>query len=324
MAALLERDRGAEVAAVTLKLWADRHNDGARSCCSPQAVLGARALAHSMGLPHVTLDLTAAFRDAVVDPFVAGYAAGRTPNPCVACNGELRLDAMAALAGRLGAGALATGHYARLADDGQGPLLAAPADAAKDQTYMLSGVAPATLGHLRFPLAGLEKPRVRELAAAAGLPVATKRESQDLCFLAGEGKRAFLARHGGLADHAGDVVDSRGRSARSPPGPPPLHGRAAPRRRGRRGAASLRPRRPTLPRTASWSGRARRWRARRCALTGATLHRPGERVDRVKLRYRSRPIACSVAPVRRRDAPSASRSTSTTPPMAWRPGRPRA
>ncbi len=296
VAALLERDRGTEVAAVTLKLWADRHNDGARSCCSPQAVLGARALAHSMGLPHVTLDLTAAFRDAVVDPFVAGYAAGRTPNPCVACNGELRLDAMAALAGRLGAGALATGHYARLFDDGEGPLLAAPADAAKDQTYMLSGVAPATLGRLRFPLADLEKPRVRELAVAAGLPVATKRESQDLCFLAGEGKRAFLARHGGLADLGGDVVDSRGRRIGRHRG---HHHFTVGQRRGV-GVAAGRPLYVLDTDTASNRvvvGPREALARTSVRLTGATLHRPGERVDHVKLRYRSRPIACSVEPV---------------------------
>ncbi len=296
VAALLERDRGAEVATVTLKLWADRHNDGARSCCSPQAVLGARGLAHAMGLPHLTLDLTAAFRDAVVDPFVAGYAAGRTPNPCVACNGELRLDAMAALAGRLGASALATGHYARLFDDGEGPLLAAPADAAKDQTYMLSGVAPATLGRLRFPLAGLEKPQVRELAAAAGLSVATKRESQDLCFLAGEGKRAFLGRHGGLADRAGDVVDSRGRQLARHRG---HHQFTIGQRRGV-GVAAGRP--LYVLDTDAASNRVvvgpREELARTTVrLAGVTLHRPGGRVDRVKLRYRSHPIACSLAPV---------------------------
>src|SRR5207247_6902327 len=120
-----------------------------------------------------------------------------------ACNGELRLDAMVALADRLGAAALATGHYARIVDDGEGPLLAAAADPAKDQTYMLSGVRPTTLARLRFPLAELTKPRVRELAAAAELAVASKRESQDLCFLAGEGKRSFLARPGRLRDLGG-------------------------------------------------------------------------------------------------------------------------
>ena len=103
VAALLERERGAEVVAVTLKLWADRHNDGARSCCSPEAVVGARALAHGLGLPHLTLDLEDAFRATVVDGFLRGYAAGRTPNPCVVCNGELRIDAMLALAERVGA-----------------------------------------------------------------------------------------------------------------------------------------------------------------------------------------------------------------------------
>ena len=127
------------------------------------------------------------------------------------CNGDLRIDAMLELAGRLGCSTLATGHYARIADDGEGPLLSAAADAAKDQTYMLAGLRPESLARLRFPLAELTKPQVREIAAAAGLPVAAKAESQDLCFLAGEGKRSFLERYGGLAERPGDVVDRRGR-----------------------------------------------------------------------------------------------------------------
>ena len=102
-AALLEREQGREVVAVTLKLWADRETDGARSCCSPEAVVSARELAHSLGFPHFTLDLERRFRAGVVDRFVAGYAAGQTPNPCVLCNGELRIEAMIGLAGRLGA-----------------------------------------------------------------------------------------------------------------------------------------------------------------------------------------------------------------------------
>jgi tRNA-specific 2-thiouridylase len=295
-AALLERERGADVAAVTLKLWADRHNDGAKSCCSPEAVVDARALAHSLGLPHLTLDLTAAFRQTVVDPFVAGYREGRTPNPCVACNGEVRLDAMVALAGRLGAGALATGHYARLADDGEGLLLAAPADAAKDQTYMLSGVSTSTLARLRFPLAGLTKPRVRELAAEAGLAVATKRESQDLCFLAGEGKRSFLARHGNLADRPGEVIDSSGRRIGRHRG---HHEFTVGQRRGL-GVAAGQPLYVLATDAASnavVAGSREELAMRRVRLTGATLHRPGPRVDRVRLRYHSKPIGCSVAAV---------------------------
>ena len=122
VAALREREAGREVVAVTLKLWADRRTDGERSCCSPEAVLGARRLAHSLGIPHLTLDLEAEFRAGVVNPFLRGYSEGRTPNPCVLCNGDLRIDAMIALADRVGAAKLATGHYAAIADDGSGPL----------------------------------------------------------------------------------------------------------------------------------------------------------------------------------------------------------
>ncbi|MGA8217819.1 MAG: iron-sulfur cluster assembly scaffold protein, partial [Solirubrobacterales bacterium] len=103
VAALREREAGREVVAVTLKLWANQRTDGERSCCSPEAVLGARRVAHSLGIPHLTLDLEEEFRAGVVGPFLHGYAEGRTPNPCVLCNGELRIDAMIALADRLGA-----------------------------------------------------------------------------------------------------------------------------------------------------------------------------------------------------------------------------
>ena len=146
VAALLERERGAEVVAVTLKLWADRGTDGERSCCSPEAVVSARALAHSLGIPHLTLDLEEGFRETVVADFLAGYAAGRTPNPCVRCNGELRIDAMIELADRVGASHLVTGHYARVVDDGEGPLLARPDDDRKDQTHMLAALRPDLAG----------------------------------------------------------------------------------------------------------------------------------------------------------------------------------
>jgi len=196
-AAQLALEAGEHVLAVTLELWSDPDTDGERSCCSPQAVTGARALAHGMGIPHLTLDLRDEFRTAVVDDFLAGYAAGNTPNPCVRCNGLVRFDSMLALAGRLGAARLATGHYARIAHDAEGPLVRAGADPAKDQSYVLARLTGADLERLRFPLGELEKPRVRELARDAGLPVAEKRESQDLCFLAGTSTRDFMRRHGG-------------------------------------------------------------------------------------------------------------------------------
>src|SRR4051794_15546416 len=210
-AAQLALDAGDEVVAVTLELWSDPGTDGDKSCCSPQAVRGARDLAHRMGVPHVTLDLRDRFRAEVVDSFLDGYAAGRTPNPCVRCNGEVRFDAMLDLAAALGAARLATGHYARIARDELGPLVRAAVDPRKDQSYMLAKLDPALLDRLSFPLGGLTKDAGRALAREAGLPVADKRESQDLCFVAGLGGRAFLQRHGGPRLRTpGDIVDTSG------------------------------------------------------------------------------------------------------------------
>jgi tRNA-specific 2-thiouridylase len=165
-------------------------------------------LAHQMGLPHFTLDLRDDFRAGVVDPYLADHAAGLTPNPCIRCNGHVRIDAMLDLATRLGAPRLATGQYARIGDDG---LLRPAADTAKDQSYVLAALPRDALARLRFPLGELTKPQVRALAADAGLPVARKPDSQDLCFLAGTGRAAFLARHGGPPAGPGVVVDRAGR-----------------------------------------------------------------------------------------------------------------
>ena len=198
--------------AVTLELWADAENDAESSCCSATAVAQARSLAHQMGIPHFTIDLREEFRAGVVDPFIAGYAAGETPNPCVGCNGHVRLDAMLELADRLGCGALATGHYARTAesDDARGPLLRVATDTAKDQTYMLAALKPDSLARMRFPLGELRKPEVRRIAAEAGLPVAAKVDSQDLCFLAGTSRARFMERHGAIPSAPGEIVDTAG------------------------------------------------------------------------------------------------------------------
>jgi tRNA-specific 2-thiouridylase len=294
VAALLAAREGAEVVAVTLKLWADREGDGERSCCSPQAVLTARALAQSMGLPHLTLDLQESFRAAVVTPFVAEHDAGRTPNPCVRCNGEVRFDAMLALAARLGADTLATGHYARIEHDAEGPLLARAADPAKDQTYMLSALPTDALARVRFPLGDLTKPEVRELARSAGLTVADKRDSQDLCFLAGTTRERFLARHGRARDRRGDVVDARGRVLGSHPG----HRRFTVGQRRGLGVAAGEPlfvlgTDPVANRVVV--GPRKSLAADSVVLRDVTLNRDGARVDRVKLRYRSEPLRCRMA-----------------------------
>jgi tRNA-uridine 2-sulfurtransferase len=207
VAALLICRSGAEAVGVTLELWSDPDNDGELSCCSAQAVRRARALAHALGMAHLSIDLRAEFRAGVVEPWLSGHAAGLTPNPCVRCNGSVRLDAMLKLGERLGGGALATGHYARVRE---GPLLRVAADEAKDQSYVLSALPPHLLARLRFPLGELRKPQVRELAADAGIAAAGRRDSQDLCFLAGTRQGTFLERHGGLAPRPGAVLDRAG------------------------------------------------------------------------------------------------------------------
>jgi len=293
VAALLERERGAEVVGVTVKLWADPETDGAKACCSPEAVLGARGLAHSLGIPHFTLDLEEEFRRRVVGRFVEGYAAGSTPNPCVLCNGEVRIAAMVDLAERLGAGRLVTGHYARIVEDGEGPLLASAADEAKDQSYMLAALPPPLLGRLSFPLTELTKPEVREIAARHGLSVARKAESQDLCFLAGQGKRSFLRRHGGLADSDGAVLDGAGRTVGRHRG---HHNFTVGQRRGI-GVSAPEPLYVVATdagaNTVTVGPRAE-LETRRVHVRNAVLHRDGARVDAVRLRYHSPALPASV------------------------------
>src|SRR5213082_3245216 len=140
---------------VTLRLWLDpRGPDAERACCSPEAVLAARATCHALGLPHVTLDLREEFRRAVVEPFVRGYARGETPNPCTRCNGSFRFGQLLPFARRAGAERLATGHYARIVEHRGRRLLARATDPAKDQSYMLARLDPRLLDRLWFPLGG--------------------------------------------------------------------------------------------------------------------------------------------------------------------------
>ncbi len=297
-----------ETVAVTLELWADQENDGERSCCSASAVAGARRLAHSLGLPHFTIDLREEFRAGVVEPFIAGYAAGETPNPCVGCNGHVRLDAMLELASRLGCEKLATGHYARIAerDHPAGPLLRVAVDPDKDQTYMLAGLGPASLARMSFPLGELTKPAVRRIAAGAGLAVASKIDSQDLCFLAGTDRGRFLARHGGIGDRPGTIVDREGAVLARHRG---HHLFTVGQRRGI-GVASREPL-YVLEKDATGNrvvvGPRAELSAERVVVRGARLHRDGARVDRVKLRYRSEPLAA-----RLRDEAPAGRHPSLT------------
>ena len=314
VAALLERGRGAEVVAVTLKLWADRHTDGARSCCSPEAVVGARALAHGLGLPHLTLDLEDAFRATVVEGFLRGHEAGRTPNPCVVCNGELRIDAMLALARRVGASALATGHYARVVDDGAGPLLAAPADAAKDQTYMLSALRPESLAAASLsarrpdqaarcasspPAPGCRWPPSARARTSASSPARASAPSSPGTRACASGPgRSSTARAGSSGATAGTTT-SPSASAAGSGSPPASRSTCWP---------------PTRPRTGSWSARARRWPPSGCRFATPCCFATA-----------SASTASSCATARGRSAARSRAPPAATPSCGWSwPSRPTA
>jgi tRNA-uridine 2-sulfurtransferase len=282
---------GPHAATVTLELWRDPDNDAERSCCSASAVGSARAIAHGMGLAHFTLDLRAEFRAGVVEPWLTEHAAGLTPNPCVRCNGNVRLDAMLAFADRLGAATLTTGHYARRTSEG---LLRLAADPAKDQAYMLAGLSRATLARLRFPLGELDKAQVRAIAAEHELPVASKPDSQDLCFLAGTGRAAFLARHGDLGERPGDIVDAGGRVIGRHAG---AHRFTVGQRRGLELGGAAEP--LYVLRTDAGANTVTVGPRAALATLGvrvrdARLHAPASEVDAVKLRYRAPAVPCTL------------------------------
>jgi tRNA-specific 2-thiouridylase len=291
VAALLAARGGGDVVAVTLELWADAENDGERSCCSAQAVRLARSLAHDLGMPHFSIDLRAEFRAGVVEPWLAAHAAGLTPNPCVRCNGSVRLDAMLDLATRLGSRTLATGHYARIHRDGAGPLLRVAADAKKDQSYALAALSSASLARMRFPLGELTKGEVREIARDAGIAVARRPDSQDLCFLAGTRQREFLARHGRIVARPGAIVDREGRRLGGHDG---IQSVTVGQRRGlgiggERALYVL----ATDPRANTITVGARaELETRAVPIRDVTLRRDASSVNAVKLRYRGRPLAC--------------------------------
>jgi tRNA-specific 2-thiouridylase len=201
---------GPRAVGVTLRLWIDPEgSDVERACCSPEAVLAARATCHRLGIPHVTIDAREEFRRAIVEPFVRGYLRGETPNPCIRCNGFFRFGRLLRFARDAGAARLATGHYARIVEHEGRLLLARAADSGKDQSYMLARLDPRVLDRISFPLGGQSKEETRAEAERAGLAAARRPESMEACFLGGDDYRAFLVRHG-LQAEDGLIEDERG------------------------------------------------------------------------------------------------------------------
>ena len=278
---------GRDAIGVTLRLWIDPDAPHAeRACCSPDAVRAARRTCHELGLPHVTLDLRREFRHAVVDPFVAGYVAGDTPNPCTRCNGAFRFGELLAFARRAGAARLATGHYARTVRHRGRLLLACAADPDKDQSYMLAGLDPALLDRVWFPLGDQTKAETRAEAASAGLAASRRPESQEACFLGGDDYRAFLERRGVRATE-GPIVDTAGHVLGRHAG----HWRFTPGQRRGLGVAAREPlyALKAIPRTNTIVAGPRSALACDTVTARGRLFVPVARAD-AKLRYRS-PVA---------------------------------
>jgi len=204
VAAALAVDAGHDVTGVHLALSPDRQTlrSGARGCCSVEDAHDARRVADELGIPFYVWDLAERFTEDVVDDFVAEYAAGRTPNPCLRCNEKIKFSAVLDRARALGFDAVVTGHHARLTD-GE---LRRSVDAAKDQSYVLGVLTPAQLAAAMFPLGSMTKDRVREIAAERGFAVAAKPDSHDICFIPDGNTRGFLARR--LGSRPGPVVDA--------------------------------------------------------------------------------------------------------------------
>jgi tRNA-uridine 2-sulfurtransferase len=204
VAAALAVDAGHDVTGVHLALSPDRQQlrSGSRGCCSVEDAHDARRVADELGIPFYVWDLAERFTEDVVEDFVAEYAAGRTPNPCLRCNERIKFAAVLDRARALGFDAVVTGHHARLA----GGELRRSVDAGKDQSYVLAVLTPGQLAGAMFPLGGMTKHRVREIAAERGFAVAAKADSHDICFIPDGDTRGFLSRR--LGAQPGPVVDA--------------------------------------------------------------------------------------------------------------------
>ena len=197
VAAAMLVERGCDVVGITMKnfCYSEVPEElSAAACCSLEAIEDARAVARAMGIPHHVLDFEGPFREAVIDPFVEEYAAGRTPNPCVRCNRFVRFPQLWRKARLLGAEFVATGHYARAVRSGGEVAILRPADRSKDQTFYLWGLGRPLLERALFPLGRLAKSEVRARAGELGFRVAEKPESQDICFIPDGDLRGFLER----------------------------------------------------------------------------------------------------------------------------------
>ncbi|MEZ4709651.1 MAG: tRNA 2-thiouridine(34) synthase MnmA [Caldilineaceae bacterium] len=213
VAAALMVERGYRCIGIMMRLWAETGaGEGSlNKCCSVESMADARQVADQLGIPFYLINVEQPFKQNVVDFFIEGYSAGLTPNPCLACNRHIRFDYLLNYARNLGADYLVTGHHARTRrlDNGQIQLLKA-VDAQKDQSYVLSVMGQAELRDVLFPVGDYTKPTIRQMAAQWGLPIASKHDSMDLCFIADDDYRRFLQDWAAHAMQPGPIVDRAG------------------------------------------------------------------------------------------------------------------
>jgi tRNA-specific 2-thiouridylase len=212
VAGYLLREQGYDVVGVTMKVWPqDCISRAEDKCCGPQAVADARAVAHSLGIPHYVVDEADQFERTVINYFASEYQAGRTPNPCVMCNEKLKFGNLWNKAEALGCDYIATGHYTIIEHHADRAVLRKGVDPRKDQSYFLFSLRQAQLRRALTPLGGMHKPQIREIAHSLGLKVANKVDSQEICFVPGNDYKAFLRSHLAATEfHRGEIYDVDG------------------------------------------------------------------------------------------------------------------
>ena len=212
VAGYLLREQGYDVIGVTMKVWPqDCISRAEDKCCGPQAVADARAVAHSLGIPHYVVDEADQFERTVIDYFTTEYQAGRTPNPCVMCNEKLKFGNLWGKAEALGCDFIATGHYAIIEHHRDRAVLRKGIDPRKDQSYFLFSLRQPQLRRALTPLGTMRKPEIRKIAHSLGLKVADKIDSQEICFVPGNDYKAFLRSHLGENEfHRGEIYDVEG------------------------------------------------------------------------------------------------------------------
>lgn len=210
VAAALLKQQGYDVTGMMLRLWSEPGKEDSNRCCTPDSMGQARRVAALLDIPFYVVDAKNVFKETVVQYFLDGYARGETPNPCLMCNRKIRWRFLLDHALALGADFMATGHYVRIAQNGTRNLFRA-VDHAKDQSYVLHVLTQEQLKYALFPVGEYPKPEIRRIAAEFGLPTASRADSQDLCFLAGEDYRNFLQRHTPEILTPGEIVTTEGK-----------------------------------------------------------------------------------------------------------------